>query len=901
MVFIVFLLFQSPLSWNADLSEIFYHNIISLSSFLIDIVNDYSNYNMVLTAFDIKQRYFNQLLKKQNATVKYQKEALTQVNPQLHEWLSTVNASASTDSISENGENVKTDVKNSSENDLDAPYESEITRHKREIEETNRVYEHRDPARQRFYADLYEFKKALEAKGELEGHKIMNVRTDTERSGIVYGASQTDIDIAVRLSKVLGRDIMFFGEQSRNGNIKNGTLDRETIWINVHRQAGKTVLWVVAHELTHSIEDTRAYGCLKDYIFKKLSPEEIKALREELKKSYDKKEIDFEIVCNYIADNLLTSEKAITDLVSHNRTLGEKIRSIINKIGAKLKIAKAKEALDVDNMRNIYERALAEQSGELENTDGYESELDRNREKAAEPDDILNDRYIKKLREDFDAGEISKDEYEALVDEYLEEIEKSETRRESTPKHSKSKVSNNSNNGESTHIKEQIRANIKEILKLDAVADVKAPLDQLTTAKQTKEWIYATLAPTGYHIDRQGYGTITFDKKELNFGIDYIKTPYEAAALAALPKVLKRGKIIESHNNHKNRGVSTITIAAPITINGNDVVMGVAVKQTNRSYYKAHRVLMSDGTEISLTKENTSAKPERGAASNEALIANPITDVSNNIITDSKQKSNTLDENIFPFSDEAQNSYGSMEELSEKVGEEYEAVTKEMNPKGREYLASAERAFVNRLSEIFSLPTKAKRGLAKDIAKSIVLEQFKNGAVTVDFANDLFEKAFDAGVIADDSSSRDWIRNDFNELIGEFTKNIDYGKNYVEEVARRMAEEELVIPSAESLFETYKQIKSLRAIATRAVAKNILLPIEQSLVKDLLMTDHIDIRELDIVDDPKVYLAITIHLKLNGYALKYSIKYLKNINTGEKQKASHSKNDLLNGGGEGEI
>lgn len=65
------------------------------------------------------------------------------------------------------------------------------------------------------------------------------------------------------------------------------------------------------------------------------------------------------------------------------------------------------------------------------------------------------------------------------------------------------------------------------------------------------------------------------------------------------------------------------------------------------------------------------------------------------------------------------------------------------------------------------------------------------------------------------------------------------------------------------------------------------------------MIDHIDIRELEnIGDDPKVYLAITIHLKLNGYAPKYSIEYLKNINTGEKQKASHSKNDLLNGGGE---
>ena len=67
------------------------------------------------------------------------------------------------------------------------------------------------------------------------------------------------------------------------------------------------------------------------------------------------------------------------------------------------------------------------------------------------------------------------------------------------------------------------------------------------------------------------------------------------------------------------------------------------------------------------------------------------------------------------------------------------------------------------------------------------------------------------------------------------------------------------------------------------------------------MIDHIDIRELDIGDDPKVYLAITIHLKLNGYAPNYSIEYLRKINTEEKQKASHSKNDLLNGGGEGGI
>ena len=63
--------------------------------------------------------------------------------------------------------------------------------------------------------------------------------------------------------------------------------------------------------------------------------------------------------------------------------------------------------------------------------------------------------------------------------------------------------------------------------------------------------------------------------------------------------------------------------------------------------------------------------------------------------------------------------------------------------------------------------------------------------------------------------------------------------------------------------------------------------------------NDIEIEELKLDNEPKVILYITIHLKLDGYAPKYSIEYLRKINTGEKQKASHSKNDLLFGGGEG--
>lgn len=69
------------------------------------------------------------------------------------------------------------------------------------------------------------------------------------------------------------------------------------------------------------------------------------------------------------------------------------------------------------------------------------------------------------------------------------------------------------------------------------------------------------------------------------------------------------------------------------------------------------------------------------------------------------------------------------------------------------------------------------------------------------------------------------------------------------------------------------------------------------------MIDHITIREMSFPDDPKTMLAITIYLKLNGYAPKGTLEYLKDLKTEDtdSKKTSHSKNDLLNGGGEGEI
>ncbi len=77
-----------------------------------DINNKYDKYNLVVSLFSAKENYIKNLFGSQNAKVKYKKEGLSQVNPQLYKWLAIINDSPSKISISENAEKVNTSEEN---------------------------------------------------------------------------------------------------------------------------------------------------------------------------------------------------------------------------------------------------------------------------------------------------------------------------------------------------------------------------------------------------------------------------------------------------------------------------------------------------------------------------------------------------------------------------------------------------------------------------------------------------------------------------------------------------------------------------------------------------------------------------------------------------------------------
>ena len=135
---------------------------------------------------------------------------------------------------------------------------------------------------------------------------------------------------------------------------------------------------------------------------------------------------------------------------------------------------------------------------------------------------------------------------------------------------------------------------------MDPVADITYNVVNKQRARLDASDIFRE---AGYKVDRQGFGIIEIGENQLSDSTRYLNTPAEFAAWMCVPKVLKRGRVISGHENHKDRGYTTITIAAPVVINGKRGDVAVVVQQKGKNKYHVHRILMPDGSRFEY--ENT--------------------------------------------------------------------------------------------------------------------------------------------------------------------------------------------------------------------------------------------------------------------------------------------------------
>lgn len=92
------------------------NSIVSVEMDTVKQIDDkYKAYNLVVTFFQAKDNYARNLIKKATA-VEYEKENLSQVNPQLHNSLGIINDKSSKNSVSDSGAKVNTFSEKNSEN-----------------------------------------------------------------------------------------------------------------------------------------------------------------------------------------------------------------------------------------------------------------------------------------------------------------------------------------------------------------------------------------------------------------------------------------------------------------------------------------------------------------------------------------------------------------------------------------------------------------------------------------------------------------------------------------------------------------------------------------------------------------------------------------------------------------
>ena len=170
------------------------------------------------------------------------------------------------------------------------------------------------------------------------------------------------------------------------------------------------------------------------------------------------------------------------------------------------------------------------------------------------------------------------------------------------------------------HLQDKIRAHEAELNALVPVATIEAPetTDPFDLRKMIK-WAIDKLRPYRV-VDTTILGKVELDEDQIDNSFNYLPTPKSKtrkadtrrAVIAAYPtisKVLKRGIKIEEHSKHKGNNHSSVTIAAPVILNGKRGNMGVVVKQTKGNRYKVHRVLTPGGDLLTLSKEETGRKP----------------------------------------------------------------------------------------------------------------------------------------------------------------------------------------------------------------------------------------------------------------------------------------------------
>ena len=122
-------------------------------------------------------------------------------------------------------------------------------------------------------------------------------------------------------------------------------------------------------------------------------------------------------------------------------------------------------------------------------------------------------------------------------------------------------------------------------------------------------------------------GDINLTRRGVKDSLAHGMTPQKAAAFSAIPDVLRNGKVVGFEKNWKGRGYDSATVAAPVTIGGEEYIMAVVVHRSNSAnrFYVHDVIAVKKEAAPFMTGAQNLGKP--GGATSTISIIKKILDV----------------------------------------------------------------------------------------------------------------------------------------------------------------------------------------------------------------------------------------------------------------------------------
>lgn len=404
-------------------------------------------------------------------------------------------------------------------------------------------------------------------------------KTAESVSALMVRADRAAVFVAPETLQTVGKDgdvNQFHGQYMADG----------TVAISAGITTEEALEFVVKHELTHAIEGSEAYGKLQQLVRKSMGEEAYTAAVEQAQQersdrgdTQGARNPEAEVVADWIAGNLYKDGFA---RIIRNMDGGAAVRfrAVLDNIQRALGLTK--------NFR----QAAAIRSAERAFAEVLQSDYSRNEnETAAETGDGQ-----------FAYGTGEKGDVKQESGEY--------------------------------HIKEQIRKHLDELNSMNPVSSQNVEFT-FEGFQKSVIWAMNYFSDEQDTVRRNGIGDIVIDKKRISKAITYMKSETDIMCFAALRDVIEKGTVIDGHHKHKGREYDTVTIAAPVEINGVRYNMAAVIRQDGLNYYKVHRILMPDGSVVDIKSARDTSKRAGGGENAPGL--SPNDDISSKAIIPQQQ------------------------------------------------------------------------------------------------------------------------------------------------------------------------------------------------------------------------------------------------------------------------